>query len=52
MFRIAKRMVKTNQVIIGEQYIRNDDGALAVSDENKKIAWKIYHEKLLNTEFA
>ena len=52
MFRIAKRMVKTNQVIIGEQYVRNDDGALAVSDENKKIAWKIHHEKLLNTKFA
>ena len=30
--------VKTNQNIICEQRIRNDDGVLAVSDENKKIA--------------
>lgn len=32
--------------------IRNDDGMLAVSDENQKTAWKSYHEKLLNTYFA
>ena len=29
-----------------------DDSALAVSDEEKKIARKSYHENLLNTEFA
>ena len=38
--------------IIGKQWIRNDDGVLAVSDEDKKIAWKRYYEKFLNTEFA
>ena len=27
------------------------DGALAVSNDDEKIAWKSYHEKLLNTEF-
>ena len=32
--------------------IRNGDGVLAVTDEDKKIAWKIYHEKFLNTELA
>ena len=36
MFKIAKRMDKTNQDIIGEQCIRNGDGVLAVSDEDKK----------------
>ena len=40
---IAKRMVKINQGFIGEQYIRNDDGVRAVSDEDKKTAWKSYH---------
>ena len=45
-------MVKTNQDIVGEQYIKHDDGVLAVSDADKKIAWKRYHEKLFNTEFA
>ena len=51
VFKIAKRMVKTNQYIIDEQFIRNV-GVLAVSSEDKKIAWKSYHEKLLSTGFA
>ena len=41
-----KRIVKTNHNIIPEQCVRNDDDVLAVSDEDKKIAWKNYHEKL------
>ena len=44
-------MVKTNQDIIGEQCVRNDLGVLAVSEEDKKVAWKSYYESLLNTEF-
>ena len=39
-------MVKTNQDITGEQRVRNDDGLLAVSDQDQKIAWKSYHEDL------
>ena len=35
--KIAKRMVKINQDILGEQCIRSDDVVLAVSDENKKV---------------
>ena len=52
MFKTVHRMVKTNQDIIGEKCIRNNDGVLAVSHEGKKIAWKSYHEKLLNTALA
>ena len=44
----AKRTVKTNQDTIGEQCIRNDDGVLAVTGENKKMDQKSCHEKLLN----
>ena len=51
-FMFAKCMVKTGQGIIGEQSIGNYDGVLAVTYEDKKIAWKSYHEKLLNTDFA
>ena len=47
-----QRIVKTNEDIIGEQCIRNDDGVLASRDEGKKIAWKSYNEKLSSTEFA
>ena len=45
---IAKIMIKTNQDFISEQCIRYENGVLAVSDEDKKIAQKNYHEKLLN----
>ena len=31
-------MVKTNQKVDGEKYILNDDDALVVSDEDKKLA--------------
>ena len=51
LFKIPKRMVKINQDIIGEQYTRNDHGVLAVSEEDKKRAWKSYHEELFNVEF-
>ena len=50
--KIAKKMAKTNQGIIGENCMRNDNGMFAVSDEDRKIAWKSYLEKFLNTEFA
>lgn len=43
---------KLNQDIIAKQCIQNDDLVLVVSDEDKEIVWKSYHEKLLNTEFA
>ena len=52
VFKIAKGMVKTNQAIIGQQCVRNDDGELKVSYKNKKIAWESHHEKLLKTEFV
>lgn len=42
---------QTNHYNIGEQYI-GDNGALPVCDEDKKIVWKIYHEKLLSTSLC
>ena len=30
VFKTTKNMVKTNQDVIGEQWIRNDDGVLVV----------------------
>ena len=48
-FIFANRMVKFNPEIIGEQCIGIDSDKLAVSDENNKIARKIYHEKHLKT---
>ena len=31
---------------------KNNYGVLKVSDEDKKLTWKSYHEKLLNPAFA
>ena len=48
-FKIS-RMVKTNQYVIGEECIRNDNDVLTVSNKDNKIAWKSHYEKLLNIE--
>ena len=51
-FKITRGVVKTNQDVIDEQCIGNDDVVSAVSDEDMKLDYKSYHEKLLNTVFA
>ena len=38
--------------IFGEQYIVIDDSVLTVIDEDQKIIWESYHERVLNTEFV
>ena len=43
-------MDKNNQDNLGEECIRVDDGVLTVSDEDKKITQKSFHERLLNTQ--
>ena len=50
VLKIAMKMVKTNQDIIGEHCIRNDD-VFTFSDVDK-IAWKNYNEKHMNKEFV
>ena len=47
--KIIKRMVKINQDIICKQCIRDDNDVSGVSDEDKKMAWKSYHENFMNT---
>lgn len=38
MFDIAKMNVQNSQDAIVEQYTRNEEGMLAMSDEDRKIA--------------
>lgn len=52
IFRIAKQMRMENKDIIGEKCIRDDNGNLALSEAEKKKAWKEHYERLLNVEFA
>ena len=51
IFLTAKRIVRTNQDIISEQCRKHDNSVLAVRGEDKKISWKSYHGKILNTGF-
>ena len=44
-------MKRTNQDVVGEKCIRNDESNLASTEEEKRLAWKSRYEKLLNTEF-
>ena len=52
VFKIAKRIVKTNQDIISGPCIGNGDDVPAVSCEDKKISWRSYHEKPFIAGFA
>ena len=52
MFRLAKRMKQENSDVMGEKYVRNDDGVLALTDAAKNLAWKQHYERLLNVEFS
>ena len=42
---IRNVMLKTNDDIIGEQCIRNDDDVLAVQGQDTKIAWISLYER-------
>ena len=50
-FKIAIRIVKTNQGIIGRQCIGKDDLMLVVKIEDKKAPFIKYHGELLIAEF-
>ncbi len=51
VFKIAKQIVKTNQDVVGEGFVRDDKGELALDDSAKKEAWRSYYSQLLNEEF-
>ena len=51
VFRIAKQIDRTNQDVVGEPCVRNDAGALALTDEEKMAAWAEHYSRLLNVEF-
>ena len=44
-------MAKTNRDVVGEKCIRNDNGELATTDQEKLLAWQQHYERLLNEEF-
>ena len=51
IFKVAKQMDKTNQVVVGEKCVRNDAGELSLSHADKMKAWVEHYLRLLNMEF-
>jgi hypothetical protein len=51
IYKLAKQMKSENQDIIGEKCVKDDNGVLTYSDQDKLNAWKNHYEKLLNEEF-
>jgi len=51
IYRLAKQMRRENQGVVGEKPVKNDDGALSLDEDAKKLAWKQHYQRLLNIEF-
>ena len=51
-FKEARRIKGENQDIVGDKYVRDDDGNLAVDEKAKLEAWITHYERLLNVEFS
>ena len=51
IFKLAKKLKQNNADIVGEKCIRQDDGKLALTVDDKLEAWKSHYDKLLNEEF-
>ena len=51
IFKLAKSLKHENQDVIRENCIKNDEGKLAFTDEERLLAWKNHYNRLLNVEF-
>ena len=45
-------MRRKNQDVIGEKWVRNNQGVMSLDDEAKKVAWRQHYQRLLNVEFS
>ena len=51
IFKVAKQMMGENRDIVGEQCVKNDEGRVAVEQEDLTKAWTEHYNRLLNIEF-
>ena len=51
IYKLAKQMRRENQGVVGEKPVKNDECALSLDVEAKKVAWKQHYQRLLNIEF-
>ena len=52
IFKLAKKLKRDSADIIGDKCVRNDEGRLALTVDDKLKAWQSHYDKLLNEEFA
>ena len=48
---MAKRLKQDNVDVVGEKCVRNDDGKLTLTVNDKLKVWQSHYQKLLNVEF-
>ena len=48
---MAKRLKQVNVDVVSEKCVRNDDGKLTVTVNDKLKSWQSHYQKLLNVEF-
>ena len=51
IFKLAKKLKQDNADIVGEKCVRNDEGLLALTVDEKLKAWQSHYDKLPNEEF-
>ena len=51
IFKMAKRLKQNNVDVFGEKCVRNDDGKLTLTVDDKLNAWQSNYQKLLKVEF-
>ena len=49
--KLAEQSDRKNQEVVGEMSIQNDNGELALNDNEKMKAWIEHYDRLLNIEF-
>ena len=48
---MAKRLKQGNVHVVGEKYVRNDDGKLTLTVSDKLKTWQFQYQHFLNVEF-
>ena len=51
IFKMTKRLKGDNNDVVGERCVKNDDGKLTLTVDDKLKAWQSHYQKVLNVEF-
>ena len=51
LYKMTKRLKQDNIDLVSEKCVRNEDGKLTLTIDDKLKAWQSHYQKLLNVEF-